>query len=215
MAHSDGNIDISPNALMAAVWELPPVEGWKLDPENKKLHAEGMLLIKKMIEAGADQSREANYEAERYASTPIIIVAANNDAICLEFLLSAPFANPDFVDGDGDSALTMAAAYGCSTCVAMLAAICNPNVRDSEGRTALVRAMDGGHSESVAILAPITDLSLRTCNGDTARQFAERYEDARQYLPLLDSILERPMLAEAMEAANVGQGAHSGRRRSL
>lgn len=215
MAHSDCNIDISPNALAKAVWELPSVEGWEIDAKNKDRHATGMLLIKQMIEAGADQSRAVKFRTETYASTPIIIAAANNDAICLDFLLSAPFANPDFIDEEGASALAMAACYGFSSCVAMLAAICDPNVQDSQGRTALARAMCGGHSESVAILAPITDLSLLTDDGETARQFAQRCEKSQLYIPLLDSILERSMLAEAVKTANVGQAAHPGRRRSL
>lgn len=216
MAHSDGDMNISSNALMRAVWELPPANGWKLNAEDKERHAAGMLLIKQMIEAGADQSRPARFsENERYASTPIIFAAANDDAICLDFLLSAPFANPDFIDEEGDCALTIAAGYGASTCVAMLAAICDPNIQDSQGRTALARAMRRGNSESVTILAPITDLGLRTNDGENARQFAERYEKSRQYLLLLDSIHERRVLAEATEAASAGQAAHLGRRRSL
>lgn len=215
MDHSDGSIDISPKALMKVIWALPQVDGWVVDAVDKDSHAKGLRLIKQMIEAGADQSRAVRFGHEPSASTPIMIAAANDDAICLSLLLSLPLANPGFVDHEGDCALTMAARYGCSSCVAMLAPLCDPNIKDSLGRTALACAMQNGHSASVAILAPITDLSARNDKYETARQFAERHQAARQYIPLLDSIIDQQILASAIGGGNVGPAEHIGRRRSL
>lgn len=215
MGHTGDNIDISPAGLMKAVWELPSTEGGKLEGEGQEAHARGMSLVRKMIEAGADQSQAAPFYNGRHATTPIIIAAANNDVACLAFLLSAPFANPNFVDEDGETALLLAAHKGNFNCVAMLAPICDPNIKDSFGRTALEWAMARGHSESVAILAPITDLVARNGDGETARDYAQRHETARQYIPLLDAIMERPLLAAAVAEEGVEPAARLGRKRSL
>lgn len=162
-----------------------------------------------LLAEGADASSESSQ-----GSTPLMLAASANSANVVAQLI--PLGNVNAVDFYGKSALHYAAmATSAECCVAMLAAICDPNAQDSEGRTALTLAMRGGHSESVAILAPITDLSLRTNDGETARQLAERCEKARQYLSLLDSILEQRMLAEATDGGSVEQAAHPGRRRSL
>lgn len=215
MANSGVNIDISPSALMMAAWELPSLESGRLDALDEEEHAKGMRFIRQMIEAGADQSREATVDGGQWSTTPIIVAAANNDSICLAFLLSAPFANPDFIDQKGRRALAVAACHGYSSCVEMLAPVSNPNIQDAHGNTALASAMSGGHSKSVAILAQITDLSARNLKGETARQFAERCSGLRQYLPMLDSIVERRMLAAATKPAEVELAEHPRRKLSL
>ena len=211
MAHYSVSVETRTKCLMKEVWELPSAPDGEFEPENEKRHAKGMIRIKQMIAAGADQSRPAKFGGSGFTTTPMIVAAANGDAICLSFLLSAPFASPDFVDECGECALTHAARYGSSKCVAMLAPFCDPNIKDSFGHTALAVAMLNGNSEAVAILAPITDLNARDDEGKTARQLAE--SDARQYLPLLDSILERLELDEAIGAGSVGQAEHPGCRR--
>lgn len=215
MDQANDDIDISPAALMAEVWDLPSSPGEKFSPEEEESHALGMARIKRMILAGADQSRQAPFGGMESSSSPIIIAAANDDVVCLDFLLSAPFANPNFVDQDREFALMVAARHGYSDCVAMLVAVCDPEMRDWAGRTPLVCAMLKGNSKSVAILAPITDLGAPNADGETPRQLAERDEVARQYIPLLDSIIEAPLLEAAVGASASGQAARPGRCRSL
>lgn len=223
MGPANDDIDISPSALMAAVWELPSSPGEKLSPEEEESHVQGMALIKRMILAGADQSQPASFGEEAWrasseetsGTSPIIIAAANDDVVCLEFLLSAPFANPNFVDQERDFALMAATRQGYSRCVAMLAAVCDPEMKDWAGRTPLVCAMLRGDQKSVAILAPITDLNALNADGETPRQVAERNEAARKFIPLLDSILEAPLLDAAIGAPASGQAARHGRGRSL
>ena len=207
MRHANNKIDISPQALMNAVWDLPCVQS-----EEPVAHAQGMLLIRQMIEAGADQSQLASYgdvdlfeKKLKTPTTPLIIAAANNDITCLTYLLGSPGANPNFIDPDGDTALILAAIHGHPDCVAILAHVSDPNIQDSHGRTALARALLEGDPKSVAILAPITDLAVVDFWGTTAREIAERHEHARQYIPLLDSIQERPILAAASSSHKEGE----------
>lgn len=206
------NIDISPDALMSAVWKLP----YGSSPDMSH-HAEGIRLITKMIKAGADPSQLAvpGHFENQSPTTPVIVAAASDDAICLALLLSSPLANPDFIDEDGDTALIVAAFHGNPKCVEILAPICDPNAQDREGRNALVCAMLHGDAESVAILAPITDLRALNADGATARQVAQGHRQALRYIPLLDSILESQILEEAIPSANEGPAGRPTRPRSL